>query len=216
MHKTGVSFIVRAGLLALASATVLLSTSSAFAQVVNITTSITTNTTWGSTGSVGYVGTTFWVKNSISISSGATLTIQPGVVVKFAANSSLTVSGAIRAVGTSGTGQICFTSIKDDNNPAGDTNGDGNITVPNASDWAGRTFPATSLNNGSALTYCNIRYAGYGSRGALLFQSVSDSVTNCTISKGYYGVDCQGTAAPTLTNMTIEASTMMPIPQLLT
>ena len=52
----------------------------AFAQVVNISTNVTSNTTWGPTGTV--VGTTFRITNNISITAGNTLTIQPGVVVK--------------------------------------------------------------------------------------------------------------------------------------
>jgi hypothetical protein len=180
------------------------------AQLVNVTSGVATNTTWGPTGTAGFVGTTFWVKNSITIQSGATLTIQPGVVVKFAAGAQLYVAGALQAVGTSGAGQIYFTSIKDDN-IAGDTNGDGNATVPNAGDWSGVLWPSSSLSGGSALTYCVVRYAGYGNVAALTFQSVSDNVTNCIVSKSYYGVDCQGTAAPTLSNTSIQASTLTPI-----
>jgi hypothetical protein len=196
---------VRALLTALA--VVLVHATVASAQV-NITTNIASNTTWGPTGTV--VGTTFKVNNSIQINSGVTLTIQPGVVVKFASGAYLNCIGALQAVGTSGS-PIYFTSIKDDNNPAGDTNGDGNATVPGTGDWQSIIFASTSTNGASALTYCIIRYAGYGNNGALLFQSVSDNVTNCTISKSYFGVDCQGTAAPTLSNTTIQASTQTPV-----
>src|SRR5262249_21190469 len=56
-----------------------------------------------------------------------------------------------------------------------------------------------------------IRYAGGGNQGALVFQSTSEPITNCTISKSYYGIDCQGTAAPTLTSTLIQASTLTPV-----
>ena len=190
------------------AAVLLLLGSTAYAQVVSITTSISANTSWGPTGSV--VGTTFWVKNAIQINPGVTLTVQPGVVVKFASGAYLNCYGALRATGPNAS-PIYFTSIKDDNNSAGDTNGDGNATTPNNNDWQGIYFPTSSVTGASALYWCIVRYAGYGSTGALTFQSVSDSVTDCTISKSYYGVDCQGTAAPTLTRTTIQASSLTPV-----
>lgn len=192
----------------LATAALLLAASAAFAQTVNITSNVAVNTTWGPTGTV--VGSTFYVQNTIAVNSGATLTIQPGVVVKFATATRLTVNGALQAVGTAGS-NIYFTSIRDDNNPAGDTNGDGNATVPNASDWYGIYFPTGSVNGASQLTYCDIRYGGYSSDGAVTFVNCSNNITNCTIRKSYYGVDCQGTAAPTISNTTIQASTLTPV-----
>jgi hypothetical protein len=179
----------------------------ALAQVVQINSNISVNTTWGPSGTV--VGTVFWVRNSIGVNAGVTLTIQPGVVVKFDASRSFTVNGALRCIGT-GPGSIVFTSIKDDNN-GGDTNGDGNATVPNASDWYGIDWPNASTDFASRLHYCDIQYAGTGSGGALTFTSSSDSITFCTIRRSYYGVDCAGTAAPVLDNTSIEASTQTPI-----
>lgn len=180
----------------------------ASAQTISITSNVTTNTTWGPTGSV--VGTTFWVKNNITITSGVTLTVQPGVVVKFNPGCQLAVNGALQAVGTAGS-NIYFTSIKDDNNPAGDTNGDGNTTAPATADWNSIVFADATVDGSSALTWCDIRYAGSSSYGALTFLSSSHPVTNCFIRKGYYGIDCQGSAAPTLTSTSIEASTLTPI-----
>jgi hypothetical protein len=194
--------------LVLLAALLTLGATGASAQVQSITTNVSVNTTWGPTGTL--VGTTFWIKNSIAINAGVTLTVQPGVVVKFAAGTYLLVDGALQAVGTAPS-PIYFTSIKDDNNPAGDTNADGNATAPATADWNSIIFPATSVSGTSALTYCLVRYAGYGGTGALTFLSVSDPVTNCTISKSYFGVDCQGTAAPTLTATTVQASTLTPI-----
>ncbi|HVP40106.1 MAG TPA: right-handed parallel beta-helix repeat-containing protein [Candidatus Saccharimonadales bacterium] len=180
---------------------------SAQAQVVQITSNISANTTWGPTGTV--VGTTFWVRNSIAINAGDTLVIQHGVVVKFDPYAGLQVNGALRAVGTAAD-SIVITSIRDDNNKAGDTNADGNTTVPNPSDWAGITF-ANPAANSSALYYTDVRYAGYYQRGALVFQSASDSVSNCVVRRSYFGVDCSGNASPTLSNTYIEASTFTPI-----
>lgn len=48
------------------------------------------------------------------------------------------------------------------------------------------------MDGSSALTYCDIRYAGSSSYGALTFASSSHSVTNCFVRKSYYGIDCSG------------------------
>ena len=177
----------------------------AHAQTVQITSSITTNTTWGPTGTV--VGDIFWVRNSIGINPGVTLTIEPGVIVKFDLFRNLTISGTLTAAGTVGN-EIVFTSIRDD--VGGDTNGDANATVPNASDWAGLIFPDAAPDL-SVLDYCDVRNAGYFLAAALTFVSNNSTVSNSVIRKSYYGVDCQGSAAPTLSNTSIEASTQTPI-----
>lgn len=178
----------------------------AVAQTVQITGSIVANTTWGPTGTV--VGDVFWIRNSIAINGGVTLTIQPGVVVKFDPGRTLTVNGTLSALGTAGQ-NIFFTSIRDDA-VGGDTNGDGNATLPAASDWGTIQFTDASPDN-SVLDHCDVRYAGSSQQGALTFVNSSHSVANSVIRRSYYGLDCQGTAAPILTNTSIEASTLTPI-----
>ncbi len=178
---------------------------SAFAQTVVITGNITTDTTWGPTGTV--VGDVFWLQSSVTINAGVTLTIQPGVIVKSDLSRLITVNGTLSAVGTSGN-EIIFTSIRDD--VGGDTNADGNASIPAASNWYGIKFN-DAATDASVLDYCDVRYAGAGNGGALTFVSNSSSVTNSFVRASYYGVDCQGTAAPALTNTTIEASTQTPI-----
>ena len=76
---------------------------------------ITNNTTWTIDNSP-YV-----IQDSIAVASGVILTIDPGVVVKFAFyNSQLIVNGALNANGVVSQ-PIFFTSIKDDS-VGGDTN----------------------------------------------------------------------------------------------
>lgn len=197
--------LLRRLLLALASLALL--ASPAAAQVVQITSNITTNTTWGPTGTV--VGTVFWVRNTIAVNAGVTLNIQPGVVVKFDVSRGLNVNGSLRCIGTPAQ-NVFFTSYRDDN-LGGDTNGDGNATQPAASDWTGITWPDASPDFGSRLDYCDVRFAGAGSNAALTFTSASDTVSNSFVRRSYFGVDCAGTAAPVLLNTSIEASTQTPI-----
>jgi hypothetical protein len=184
----------------------LVSAGAALAQVVNISSSVTVNTTWGPTGSPA--GTLYRITTPIAVNAGVTLTIQPGTIVKFNAGTYLTVNGTLIANGTA-VDNIFFTSIRDDN-VGGDTNGDGNATTPAVGDWYYLTFPDASPN-ASQLTYCDIRFGGAGQSGVLTFVSSNQSVSNCVIRRSYYGIDCQGSAAPAITNTSIEASQQTPI-----
>ncbi|HQD12537.1 MAG TPA: hypothetical protein PLW43_06310 [Chitinophagales bacterium] len=108
---------------------------------------ITTNTTWTA-------GNVYVLDGWVTLS--ATLTIEPGVVVKFKPNARLNVnSGQVLAEGTA-ENRIVFTSYKDDNY-CGDTNGDGDATSPAKGDWT-----CVYLNGGNdhMFTYCDFFYAG--------------------------------------------------------
>ena len=76
---------------------------------------ISSDTTWA-TG-------VFYVSNNLSVGAGTTLTINPGVIVKFASGRYLSVSGILNAVGTE-VAPIVFTAYTDDSH-GGDSNGDG-------------------------------------------------------------------------------------------
>ena len=86
---------------------------------------ISANATWE-------VGDLYVVTENLTILNGATITIEPGVIVKFASGKYLTINsgGTLNAIG-SRTLPIVFTSIKDDVH-GGDTNGDGAATTPQA------------------------------------------------------------------------------------
>src|SRR3989338_8641858 len=95
--------------------------------LVYATGSISTDTTWSAEYSP-YV-----ISGSTSIASGYTLTIEPGVVVKFYSTSgTLSVGGTLDAQGTSAA-PIAFTSYYDDDS-GGDTNGDDDATSAAAGD----------------------------------------------------------------------------------
>jgi YVTN family beta-propeller protein len=109
---------------------------------------IATDTVWTEAGSP-YV-----VTDTLTVSEGVTLTIQPGVVVKFDAGKSLIVHGKLLAVGTP-TQPILFTS---------------NVT-PTASTWG--EIRLEQWVYPSILRYCQIEYA---TRGLALSDTVDGNL----------------------------------------
>ena len=94
------------------------------------------------------------IDSELSVGAGATLTIDPGVVVKIDGTRILAY-GAIDAVGTE-LEPIVFTSDRDDDIDGHDTNGDGSATVADAGDWGYLYLHGA----GSHLEHCLIRYGG--------------------------------------------------------
>jgi len=182
--------------------------------VTNITSNIAANTTWTTASS------TFVIQNSITVNSGVTLTIQPGVVVKFKATSTnLTVAGKLNALGTA-TSSIYFTAYKDDA-VGGDTNGDGATTTPFAGNWGYIKINATAS---TSLNYVTIRYGGsssymvdnYGgkldiqnsviatsSKSGIWPESGTTTISNTTINgNGDYGVKAISSGVLSITSST--------------
>ncbi len=94
---------------------------------------------------------TIWTKDagpyviyeSPTIESGATLTIEPGTIIKFDFLEGINVSGKLIANGSDGE-KIYFTSLYDDS-IGGDTDLDDGLITPNYGDWEG----ITALDGGS-------------------------------------------------------------------
>ena len=138
-----------------------LSPSQAQAQK-NLSGTISVDTTLDTVGGVIY-----HVTGNVTVNNGVTLTIDPGVVLKFDLSRFLTINGRLAAVG-GGTDvtRIYFTSIRDDNLPkplGDDTNGDGNSTVPANRNWGGIIFNDVS-DDTSVLQNCNVLFAAAGGR----------------------------------------------------
>ncbi len=137
--------------------------------VVTVTSNITSPTTW-TEGNLYLVG-------NISLSS--TLTIQPGVIVKFMAAGALDVAtgGSISAQGTAAK-PIVFSSYKD-NTKGGATNA--NVLSPTVGDWRNIILDAS----GSSFNYCEFYYGGGDTfyHSTLTFgNAYSASITNCTFA----------------------------------
>ena len=116
------------------------------------TTTYSANTSWTAAGSP-YV-----LDGSVTVASGATLTIDPGVIVKLNGQfRTLTVNGAISAVGTAAN-RIVFTSLQDDS-VGGDTGSDG-PTVGAPGQWYSI---AVAAGLSSQFSYVDVFYGGYGS-----------------------------------------------------
>ena len=142
----------------------------------SVSAAITSNTTWTT-------GKTYLLRGLIYVKNGATLTIQPGVVIKGDATVSggtaliITKGSKINAVGTS-SNPIVFTSSKDTgaravgdwggviilgkaslNRPGGVANIEG-IASSIDTEYGGGTTPDDNDNSGN-LKYARIEYGGY-------------------------------------------------------
>lgn len=134
----------------------------------------------------------------IYISAGKTLTIEPGVVIKFFNNAGLVGNGSIIARGTE-SDPIVFTSFYDDAY-GGDTNQDGLCDPSNASSttacpfagaWRGVDIFSTSID--SVFDHTIFRYGGENSpsykQANLSIEGVSPVITNSVFEyAGKYGV----------------------------
>ncbi len=157
---------------------------------------ISGDTTWTQSGSP------YIVTGNILVNNGVTLTIEPGVTVKFDSGTGLQVDGTLIARGTD-TDNIIFTS----NQPS-----------PAPGDWGYIFFTDTSTDaaydeggnytGGSILEYCVIEYAGGASltdNGALRMDNAHPFINYCTIrSNSAAGINAYNLSAMIkITNSTV-------------
>lgn len=147
----------------------------------------------GTTGPL-LTGTVYHVTGAVTVPLGATLTIQPGVVVKFNFDQRMHVLGTLLCNGT-GLDSVWFTDVRDDT-VGGDSNGDGNATTPAGGWWRGITFGTSS--SASVVNGLTARYGGRFD-AAFELQSADLTLTNCRARDFVNdGFDLQGTSFPTL------------------
>ena len=144
-----------------------------------------------------------YVLGNYTVGTGAVLTLQPGVVLKFLSGTRMTVQkGLIAEGGASPDSTIVFTDIKDDFY-GGDTNADSALTSPcsncyYASDWHGIVFEDESLDPLCRLKHCVIRYTGdvYTAGAGMTLNNASPTVQYCTINNNNYGIVANGASNP--------------------
>jgi RHS repeat-associated protein len=124
------------------------------------------------------------LSSSLTIPTGTTLTLGPGVVVKGTSlASSFVVNGTLDAQGTAAQ-PITFTSMKD--NSAGGITWSGSNPAPG--DWRGFTFKAGTPSSGrGTFDHVHLRYGGYSNQG-----------------KAAIEIECPCPTTPTFRHSTIE------------
>lgn len=167
----------------------------------------TTNPTTISSGTTIYNDTwtaarsPYVISGTVTVASDATLTIEPGVVVKFYnLSSSLTINGTINAIGTSSS-PIVLTSYKDDSN-GGDTNGDGSTTTPAAGNWR---YLKMADGATAQLDYVTVQYGGaYYAMVWADDNAASVEIDNSTLQySSNYTAQIDPDSTVTITNSTI-------------
>lgn len=121
---------------------------------------ITKDTTWHSSD------LPILIDSVITVPVGKTLTVKPGTIIKMGdvrGNGSIEVYGNLIAEGTADS-KIYFTSKKDDS-VGGDTNGDGDNTLPNKRDWFGMIFHPGSATD---FKHTSMKYSGFNGNGEYL------------------------------------------------
>ncbi|MEM7536322.1 MAG: right-handed parallel beta-helix repeat-containing protein [Chloroflexota bacterium] len=129
----------------------------------------------------------YTIFGTIKVNEGATLTLAPGAVVKFANDAYFHIYGSLSAVGTLDE-SITMTSLKDDT-VLGDTNGDGTSSAPSAGDWATIRFHHTSNDVNSMIEHTTIRYAGEHqgtSWSTIHLDSASPTIQNNVIEDSFW------------------------------
>ncbi|MCC7210605.1 MAG: right-handed parallel beta-helix repeat-containing protein [Candidatus Brocadia sp.] len=162
---------------------------------LNHSSNITSSETWHAANNPHIVTT------AIHVYSSATLTIEKGCVVKFDSTAGLYIgyysAATLNAVGTEDV-PITFTS---------------NTGSPAPNDWRGIVFFNSTVDGSTIMDYCTVEYGGNGGENSNInCNQASPTIQNCTIRHSdAYGIYCDSSSAPTLTNNTISNNSIYPI-----
>lgn len=141
----------------------------------NVSDTLTTSTTWTLANSP------YQVTGTVTVASGVTLTIEPGVEVQFNSGTSLLVNGALVADGTE-TDKILFTS---------------SASIKSPGDWNTIRFNNNS-NVGSVIDHVILEYGGAGTGGALISYTTGAYAVDITNSVFQYsnlhGIDLRASS----------------------
>ena len=127
----------------------------------------------------GQTLSSYQIDNTLTVNSGTTLTVAPGVAMKFSDNAELTVNGTLNAVGTPAA-PIAFTGIRDDAY-GGDLNADGYASVAANGNWRGIGF-YNAASEASVLEHAVVRYGGGNGSGDVYIYRSNLRVANALIS----------------------------------
>lgn len=129
-------------------------------------------------------GQVYHITGDVTVARGATLTIQPGAIIKFNSGKSLIVQsgGTLNALGTVAQ-PVVFTSVKDDSY-GGDTNEDDGFYAPAAGDWNRISCLGGTIN----MNYCKVMYGGNtpAADGALYHKTGTWVLKNSWVSQSRY------------------------------
>jgi parallel beta-helix repeat protein len=131
-----------------------------YGGLTEVSGTISSNTTWTDS----YIH----VSGDVTVNSGVTLEIDPGVFVFFDDDTRLTISGTLIAEGTA-EDPIVFTSYSE--NPAKGA-------------WYSIRFEDSSVDASCILKYCDIKYAQYG----IYCNRANPKIQNNSISNSNYGI----------------------------
>ncbi|MDX1665500.1 MAG: DUF11 domain-containing protein, partial [Candidatus Promineifilaceae bacterium] len=157
---------------------------------------VTGDTTWDDQG-IPYV-----ILDELHVLSGRSLTVEAGTVVKFGwYRAGFSISGSLRVLGTEAS-PVIFTSLHDDT-VGGDTNNNGNATLPSSGDWSYIGFEAHLEDTTSIIEHAIIRYggreggSGLPTLGAIHLDRASPTVRYSTVTNNVTGISAVS-STPTL------------------
>jgi len=168
---------------------------------------------------VGQIYNVAYIIDNLTIMPNTTLEIGEGVVIKFSYYYyGINVNGALKAKGTL-TSPITFTSIRDDSK-GGDTNGDGNTTIPVKSNWDAIQFNSSDIDSHNILQNCILNYGGSAAGGGGSYKNYGNirvfnaklTVDSCRIEhSGSSAIGVFGSATPLIKNNEINNIERTPI-----